>query len=161
MSCPAKSRVATGSAQGSATFFGQTFPISITIEAFLAPKVDPGDIAGVAIVAREQSTGRGGSGTGRLLPLVGGPFGLELRFDEIPTGEVPAGVTVQLDRLDLTVTASRTVRLKRKRKGKPRRKRTYHLIRNPGACSGAWPYQARVVFPSSELVRDGSVACTS
>ena len=165
-SCPAQSRVATGSLQGSATFLGQTYPFSATIEAFLAPRADPGDIAGVAIVVREQSTGRSGSGRGRLLRVADdGPYGIELRFEEIPQVDVPQGVSVKLDRLELSVEASRTVRLKRRRgnrrrANRPRRTRRYHLIRNPPTCSGAWPYQARVTFPSSELVREGSVACS-
>jgi hypothetical protein len=159
LSCPAESRVATGTAQGSATFFGQTFPFSATIEAFLAPRAQPGDIAGVAVVVREQSSGRTGSGKARLLRTGdSGPFGIELRFDEFPAADVPAGVTVKLDRLELSVKASRRVRVKRPRR-KPRYRR-YHLIRNPRECSGSWPFQARVQFPSSELVRDGSVACT-
>ena len=160
LSCPAESRVATGTAQGSATFFGQTFPFSATIEAFLAPRAQPGDIAGVAVVVREGSSGRSGSGKGRLLRTDGsGPFGIELRFEEFPAVDVPAGATATLERLELSVKASRTVRIKRTRR-KGARKRTYHLIRNPRECSGSWPYQARVQFPSSELVRDGSVACT-
>jgi len=160
LSCPAESRVATGTAQGSATFFGQTFPFSATIEAFLAPRAQPGDIAGVAVVVREQSSGRSGSGKGRLLRTGGtGPFGIELRFDDFPAADVPAGVTVKLDRLELSVKASRSVRVKRGRRKRSRRVR-HHLIRNPRECSGSWPYQTRVQFPSSELVRDGSVACT-
>jgi hypothetical protein len=170
--CPADSRIATGSAEGEATFLLQRFPFKATIDAFLMRPLQPGDIAGVAVAVR--GTGQQGAGRGRLLRVGGGgPFGIELRFDELPQFQVPAGASAQLTRFEMTVGADRRVRekrrLKRRRSSTRRKRRRYryvrvrhHLIRNPSTCAASWPFQVRVTFPSGpEVVRDGSVACTS
>ena len=174
--CPETSRVATGSAQGQADvpIFG-TFPFTGTIEAFLLPAQQEGDIAGVGIVVR--GAGRQFARRGRLIPLEGPtPFGVELRFDNLNFGQsqAPPGSSVQLNRLELSVGASRVARvrvIKRvvvRRRGKRRRvrrrrtvRRRYNLITNPRTCGGSWPYQVKIGFPSGEQVRDGSVACSS
>jgi hypothetical protein len=183
--CPAGSRIARGSAQGEATFLLQRIPFTATMEAFLMRPFQPGDIAGVAVVVR-ASGGQRRTGRGRILPVGGtGPFGVEMRFEELPTLTVPPGASARLDRLELTVGADRSVRerrrikrRKRKKSGarksaaarKKRRKRRryryvrvrHHLINNPRTCAGSWPYQVRVTFPSApEVVRDGTVACSS
>jgi hypothetical protein len=174
--CPRSSRVATGSGQGEANvpLFGR-FPFTISIEAFLTRRQQPGDIAGVVIQTR-TSRGQGGSRRGRLIRLGGtGPFGVELRFDNLDFGQrqAPPGSTIRLDRLDLDVHAKRRVRrvrrvrrrvrtrggkIKIKRKRVVRRRR-YYLIRNPRSCTSPWPYQVRVGFPNGVQVRDGSVVC--
>jgi hypothetical protein len=177
--CPAASRIASGSAEGEATFLLQRFPFRATIEAFLMRRLQPGDVAGVAFALR--ASGRQSSGRGRLLRVGGsGPFGLELRFDELPSFQVPVGASAQLTRFELTVGANRTVRERRRikrraqkkaltRKQRRRKRRRYRivrvrhdLIRNPATCPGSWPFQLRVAFPSApEVVRDGSVTCSS
>jgi hypothetical protein len=176
-SCPLASRVATGSAQGTATVpaFG-TFQFTATIEAFLTPRVQPGDIAGVVVQA--SGNGRRTSIQGRVVPVAGtGPFGAKLLFENFnyPAQQAPPGSSAKLDRFDLSVSAKRKVRkvrivkrrvrtrhgvrIKRRRKVRIRR---YYLIRNPRTCTGSWPYQLRATFPTRpEYVRDGTVPCSA
>ncbi len=176
-SCPADSRVGTGLAQGEVSFppFG-TFPFTASVEAFLAPRAQAGDIAGVVVQARESSTGRQATLRGRLLRVPSGPFGVELRFEnfDLGAGAAPQGASAKLTRFELSVEAQRTVRRVRvvRRRVKTRhgtvvkrrrvvRRRRFNLITNPPTCGGTWPYQLRASFPSSpDVVRDGSVACT-
>ena len=177
-SCPVDSRVATGSAEGQATVpvFGN-IQFSATIEAFLTPRVQPGDIAGVVVQAHESRSGRQASIQGRLVPVPTGAFGAELRFENfnLPQQQAPPGSSAKLTKFDLSVEARRRVRkvrvvkrrvhtrhgtkVKRHRKVRIRR---YYLITNPRTCPGSWPYQLRATFPSGpDVVRDGSVACQS
>lgn len=177
-SCPVKSRVATGSAEGEVSFppFG-TFPFSASVAAFLAPRAQAGDIAGVVVQVREASSGRQAMVRGRVLPVASGPYGVELRFEDFDPGDqaAPPGASVKLTRLALSAEAQRTVRRVRilRRRIKTRRgtrvkrvrvvrRRRYSLITNPRTCTGAWPYRLRATFPSSsEVVREGSVPCKS
>jgi hypothetical protein len=162
-SCPVASRVATGSADGEATvpIFG-TVPFTATIAAFLTPRQQRGDIAGIVIQAQEARSGRRASFRGRLLPVAGSDqFGTELRFENFDFGQqtAPPGASAKLTSFTLGVSARRKVR---KRVGHRRRLRVrrYYLIRNPRRCTGSWPYQLRAAFPTrAEFVRDGSVAC--
>jgi hypothetical protein len=172
--CPAASRVATGTAEGEATapLFG-TFPFRANIEAFLAPRSQRGDIAGVVLEIRGARTA---SAHGRLLPVNNGsPFGSELLFENLTFPQPPAGASAKLNKLTLLVSAGRKVRKVKVRKRRVRtrhgtkirrkrivRVRRFHLITNPATCAGSWPYQLRVGFQSApEFVRDGSVACSS
>ena len=173
--CPITSRVATGSAQGEVTLPPfPTYHFTATLEAFLAPRAQPGDIAGVVVLA--QASGRRATIHGRLLPVAGsGPFGAELRFEnfDVAQQQAPVGASAKLTRFDLSVEARRRVRkvrvvrrrvhtrhgtkVRRRRKVRIRR---YYLITNPPTCTGSWPYQLRATFPSNpEVVRDGSVVC--
>ena len=175
--CPVDSRVATGSAQGEVTLPPfPPFPFSAFVEAFLTPKAQPGDIAGVVIEGRESKTGRQAVVHGRLLPLAGGgPFGAELRFEnfDVAQQQAPPGASAKLTNFDLSVEARRRVRkvrvvrrrvhtrhgtrVRRRRKVRIRR---YYLITNPTTCAGSWPYQLRATFPSNpDVVNDGSVPC--
>lgn len=169
VSCPAKSRIGAGQAMATASGFlvpGGSMDFTASIELFLA-RPAAGDVAGVVVQVSEPTTGVRQSAKGRLVPVAEGPFGLELRFDQFPgTGQVPPGVAVDVKRLQLTVGAKRKVRkVKRVRKKKKVVKkvtvRRYYLITNPPTCEGSWPFQVRVGFPSSELVRDGTIACTA
>ncbi len=162
-SCPVASRVATGSADGEATvpIFGKV-PFTATIEAFLTPRQQRGDLAGIVVQARESRSGRRASFRGRLLRVAGGgQFGAELRFENFDFGQqtAPPGASAKLTSFTLGVSAKRKVR---KRVGRHRRLRVrrYYLVRNPRRCTGSWPYQLRAAFPTrAEFVRDGSVAC--
>jgi hypothetical protein len=174
LSCPKSSRIATGNAQGQVTFAGLgTSPFTASIEAFLAPPRVRGDIAGVVAVVR--AVGEARSASGRLIPVAGpGEFGAELRFDDLNFPQPPAGTSARIDRLSLLVSAGRVVRKVKRIRRRVRtrngvrirrlrvvKRKRYHLITNPRSCSGVWPYQLRVGFPSSpEQVRDGSVTCS-
>jgi hypothetical protein len=170
VACPSKSRIGTGQAMATASGFlvpGGSMDFTASIELFVAAAA-AGDVAGVVVQVSEPTTGIRQSARGRLVPVVEGPFGLELRFDQFPgTGQVPPGVTIDVKRIQMTVGAKRRVRkVKRiRRKGKVVKKkvriRRYYLITNPPTCAASWPYQVRVGFPSSELVRDGTIACTA
>ena len=164
--CPAASRIGAGAADGEATYLLQRFAFRVTFDVFLAEKAQRGDVAGIAVVAREEQSGRSGSGRGRVLRSGDPAFGYELRFDSLATSQAPPGATVDLRRLALEIGAHRTVRRKRtvRRRGTRRRvvrKRRYDLIRNPRTCVGSWPYRVRATFHDSEAVRDGSVACSA
>ena len=171
LACPAKSRIATGTATVNASGVlvpGGSQDFVASIEAFLAAPPSPAAIAGVVVQVREPATGISGSGKGRLTKVADGPFGSALIFDEFPgTAQVPPGVTLDVKRIQMTVGAKRRVRKVKKirRKGKVvKRKvkiRRYYLITNPTTCEGSWPFQVRVKFPSSEVVRDGTVACAA
>ncbi len=177
--CPPGSKVATGSASGQVTVPPfPPFDFTATAEAFLTPNVQPGDIAGVVVQVREPKSGRQASIQGRLLTVAGdATFGDELRFENFDSMQqaLPPGASARLDRLELSVEAHRTVRRTRtvKRRVRTPHGRTrvvrrrkvsvkrYDLITNPRTCTGSWPYQVRVTFPSSQMVRDGSVPCSS
>lgn len=166
--------MATGSAEGQASLAPlTTFPFTASVEAFLAPKAQAGDIAGVVVQARESSSGRQVTIRGRVLPVSGGgPHGVELRFEDFAAGAeaAPPGVSAKITRFEMRVEARRTVRRVRTVRRRVRTpngmkirrrrvvtRRQFSLITNPPTCRGAWPYRLRATFQSSpEVVRDGS-----
>jgi hypothetical protein len=150
--CPDASRVGRGQALGHAT--GAIFPggraeFFATVDAFLAPRVKKGDVAGVVLVVTESKSGAQASATGRIVPAVkgSGAFGVRLRFDDLP--QYP-GVTLSVDRIDLVAGAWRKVKRHR-----------YSLLTNPGACgsAGAWPFRISVVYADHRDDSDLSAAC--
>lgn len=165
--CPANSKVASGTADGEVTIPPfPAFSFSATVEAFLAPRAQRGDIAGVVIEGRESKSGRQAVIHGRLLRVSGDPrFGAELRFDNFDLGQqqAPAGASAKLTHFDLNVEARRKVKKVRVvRHHRRKRVRRYYLITNPKRCAGSWPYELRVTFASGpEQIRDGSVTCQS
>jgi hypothetical protein len=79
-------------------------------------------------------------------------------------GQLPPGVTVTLDRVELRVAAKRTVRRRVtvRRNGKRRRviRRTrYSFLTNPRTCTAPWPYRLNVEYPDRTDTYDGSVPC--
>jgi hypothetical protein len=167
-SCPERSRIGSGSAEF--VVRGPLLPPegladTATIDVFLAPPPVSGDLYGVEVQVNEQRFGMRGRSVGRLVPLPSGPFGSELRFESVGGAlEPPPGYTVELKRLQLSAGAKRTVRKTKVVRRNGRRKRvrrrvTYHLIRNPSSCPGAWPYEVRLGFASGEERRPGEVAC--
>ena len=175
--CPVDSKVASGTADGEVTIPPfPAFSFSATVEAFLAPRAQPGDIAGVVVEGRESKSGRQAVIHGRLLRVSGDPrFGAELRFEnfDLGQGQAPTGASAKLNHFDLSVEARRKVtkvrvvrrRVHTRHGTKIRRKRRkrvhrYYLITNPRTCAGSWAYQLQATFPSGpDQVRDGSVAC--
>lgn len=171
--CPANSRIGTGTAQATVSNGVVSQPVTVDIRVFLAPPPRNGDVAGVVLQFKERSTGQQGSTTGQIV-RTSGPLGLEVRFEDLGSagaGAAPEGFTVRVDRLQADVGASRTEKVKVccktvTRNGKKKRVRylkkvVRNLIRNPRTCDGAWEYQLRLRYSSSdESVRDGSVACS-
>ena len=166
--CPEASRIGRGTAQGRAEgpfVPGGSFAFTATIDVFLAPAREVGDFAGVVVLVREPQSNQRFSGRGRILMIANGPFGTETRFEGLSgAGQLPPGVTVKLDRVEMRVGAKRTVRRRVtvRRNGKRRRviKRfRYSFLTNPRTCSASWPYRLRVEYPSRTDDFDGNVAC--
>lgn len=167
--CPERSRIGRGTAE--ILVRGPLLPAegladSAALDFFLAPPVAEGDVFGVEVQLREERYGVQQRSTGRLVPLSSGPFGSELRFENLAAPDaLPPGYTVELRRLELTAGASRTVRKSRVvRRGGKRRRVTrrvrYHLIRNPPTCAGSWAYELRLGLSSGEQRTAGEVPCT-
>ena len=167
--CPAASRIGTGQAQGHASGAlvpGGRYDFTASIQAFLAPPQQSGDLAGVVLQFNEPKSGQRGSTTGRVVPVASGPFGIQLRFDDLGGAmPPPPGVTITIDRLQMTsgakrrVVRSRTVR-RHGRRVRVRRRITYSLLTNPRTCGGSWPYQLVVTYSDHQQVYDGSAPCS-
>jgi hypothetical protein len=163
-SCPSASRVGSGTVSGHASLAslpGASQPFTATIDAFLAPRQQRGDIAGVVIQIKEPNSGFRTTATGRIFKLATGPFGIELLFPVQAAGPAPAGVTIHVDRVELGAGAHRSVRKRvRTHSGRRRYRRVrYDLIVNPRTCAGAWAYRLQAQYADHAQTQDGSVAC--
>ena len=169
--CPASSRVGEGSAQGRAEGViipGGGFDFTAKIDVFLTAPRERDDVAGVVLLVSEPQSGQRFNAKGRILKVAGGTFGSETRFEGLSGGggELPPGVTVRLNRVEMRVGASRVVRKRVtvRRNGQRRRviKRVrYSFLTNPRTCTGSWPYRLRVEYPNRTDDFDGNVACRS
>ena len=169
--CPEASRIGAGTADATVSSGPFSGDVTVDIRIFLAPPPQSGDVAGVVLQFRERSSGQQGTATGRVVKVGGGPFGLEVRFDDLARATQVEGFQVRVNRLQAEVGAFRHERVKRyrtvRRNGKKRRVAYYvkvrrDLIRNPGTCLGSWPYQLRLRYSDTdESVRDGSVRCSN
>lgn len=171
--CPGGSRIGSGTVNATASNGLVTQPVVADAEFFLTPPLRSGDVAGVAVVFEERSTGGRGHTLGRIVKVGGGAFGVEVRFEDLASANAsaPDGFTVRVDRLQASIAASRREKVKvccrtvrkngKKKRVRYRKKVRRDLIRNPRTCSGSWPYQVRMRYsPADESVRDGSIACT-
>jgi hypothetical protein len=172
--CPGDSRIGSGVANATASNGVITQAVTADVSIFLGPPRQSGDAAGVVVQFKERSSGSQGSIFGRIVKLgSSGPFGLEVRFDELGTANeaAPEGFTVRIDRLQAEVGAARTEKVTVccktvrkngvKKKVKYKKKVRRDLIRNPKTCDGAWEYQVRLRYSASdESVRDGSTTCS-
>jgi hypothetical protein len=166
--CPGSSRIGDGSAQGRAEgplVPGGAMDFTASIDVYLARARQQGDVAGVVVLIREPQSGQRFNGKGRIVKVASGAFGSETRFEGLDGGgQLPPGVTVTVNRVELRVGARRTVRKKVtvRRNGKRRRvtKRfTYSFLTNPRTCTGSWPYRLRVEYPGRTDDFDGTAAC--
>ena len=144
--CPKESKIGSGQATGHAT--GAIVPggrqdFTAGVEAFLAPAVRKGDIAGAVLQVTEMRSGLRGSATGRIVR--GGHsklYGVKLRFDDFP--QYP-GVTLTIDHVTLLAGA--------RRKG-------HSLLTNPRKCrSGSWPFRIDVVYSDHSERGDLAAPC--
>lgn len=168
--CPESSRIGHGEAKGHASGLvvpGGRQDFTATIDAFLAPPQQAGDIAAVVLQVQEPKSGQKGAATGRLVPAAAdGQFGPELRFDDLG-GSQPQypGVTITVDRITLQVGAKRTVVRKRRvrrhgRRVTVRKRYRYSLLTNPRKCTqGSWPFRVTTVYSDREEQQDGSIPC--
>ena len=159
--CPSKSRIGGGTADLTVTsvFFPPTH-LTATLDLFLAPPPQAGDLAGVVAHFKEPQSSQEGSIVGRVRPEASGQYGLDLIFDGFGTSfNPPQGVKVHVDRFQASFGGQhRTVRKRVKRHGKTRvRKVRYDLIKNPATCPGSWPYE---VVVDQRPAMTGSVACS-
>ena len=162
-SCPAGSRIGGGTVNATVKSTTNAFPpvaATVNVDLYLAPPVQPGDVAGVVVHFKEPQTNTQGHATGRILFHSTGTYGYETRFSKLDTAlKPPAGTTAHVDKSHLTYGVHRTVT--KTVNGKPTQV-TYYLLRNPPKCNGSWPYQLRVGYPSGAVDNDdGSVPCTS
>ena len=167
--CPEASRVGTGRAEGRAEGViipGGGFDFTATIDVFLTAPRQQGDVAGVVVSVQEPQSNQRFNAKGRIRRLANSTFGSETRFEDLDAGggELPPGVTVKLNRVELRVGANRTVkrRVTVRRNGKKRRvtKRIrYTFLRNPRRCTGSWPYRLNVEYATRTDTYDGGIAC--
>jgi len=112
--------------------------------------------------------------TGRVVRRASGPYGLEVRFAELP-GElrVPTSITATPTRFELAIGAVRRIRRDFVRhirvrtltgyeikKIRDHRLVGYDLLHNPESCSGSWAYELTVGFPGGVERHGGRIECT-
>jgi hypothetical protein len=158
-SCPAASKIGTGTASVTGTLGLVSVPDTVNFQLFLGAPKQAGDVASVDVTGSDT----GGlatniTGSGRLFKAAGG--GLDLLFDQFPTIALPPGTTVTLNSLSLSASATRTVTVKvGKRKHRHKKKVTYSLITNPSTCTGQWTGTATVTFASGPITQSLSTPC--
>jgi hypothetical protein len=159
--CPRASRI--GGGQAVVTASGAIIPggsqdFTASIDLFLAPPPRNHDVAGLVVAIEEPTTGQRGTATGRIVRRGSGPYGYELRFEDLGAGQAPPpGITIELKRLDLRTGARRSVVVGR---GDNRHRVTYSLITNPSACDGTWNGHAVLSFSDGSSEERGlSAAC--
>jgi hypothetical protein len=169
--CPAASRAGRGSATAKASGFflpggSQTFTASM--DAYLAP-APRGALAGFVLLVSEPKTKQRAVVHGRLLKLASGPFGYELRIDDLGNTRPPAipGITVSLERLEFSLGARRTIQTLRtvRRNGravKVKRRERVSLITNPRTCPAeGWLARMQIKQGGGDVVRDVHAACVA
>ncbi len=144
--CPSGSKIGSGQASGHAS--GAIVPggqqsFTADVEAFLAPPVKDGDIAGAVLQISEQQSGTKGSVTGRIVRVRGSKkFGVKLRFEDFPS---TTGVTVTVEHMSLLVGA---------RRGK------HSLLTNPAKCrGGSWPFRVEAGYADHTDGANVAAAC--
>jgi hypothetical protein len=159
--CPEASRIGSGRAvvtASGAIIPGGSQDFTASIGLFVAPPPRTHDVAGVVVAVEEPTTGQRGTATGRIVRRGSGPYGYELRFEDLSAGQSPPpGITIKLKRLDLRAGARRNVTVG---SGDRRHRVTFSLITNPLACDGTWNGHATLSFTDgSSLERDLSSTC--
>jgi hypothetical protein len=157
--CPRNSRI--GSGVGQVTVLAPSSApreFSLTIDFFITPPQQRGDVAGLVLAAHEPQSGLTFALVGRIVPLRRGPYGLELRFANT-AAELPSGITVQLHRVDVHFGTHRTVT---RGVGANRRRVTYHLLTNPTVCPRrGWPFLLTVRYSTGPENYSAYGACTA
>jgi hypothetical protein len=162
--CPAASQIGHGDIKTHVTtsIGAGSGDYDIATTSYLAPKQQPGDIAGVVLLATTQTAAGPQSfdTTGRLLKPASGPYGVELRFDNLPAVASPipgVTLTVTVNSIELFAGASRRVTTGT---GKHRKTTTHSLFSNPPTCRGSWTGEFTAVFATGTLTRRLTTACT-
>ncbi len=143
--CPANSRIGSGTANGTYTLGAANGTFTATIDVFLADPLRASDAAGLVVSVREPQSGFDGSATGRVVRHRHGRFGYEERFDLSGTAEPPAGATIEVQRVRLRLGASR---------------RGHDLITNPSTCDGEYLVRLTARYANRpDFVRDARPDC--
>lgn len=160
VSCPSKSKIASGSASVHIAGVGPNTDVTIPITGYLGNPTGSGDLATVILTGSASFPLVGTQTltvTGKVLK-VSSPYGLELLFDKFNAPPVPSGVTVSLNKLDLTGGAKRTIKVKKHHK---KHKIKVSLLTNPKTCTGTWTGKFTATFPSGPpLTVTTSTPCT-
>ena len=189
--CRASSRIGSGrfvvAVRGAGSDAGEA-ELTWSIDAHLGEPLRRGDAASVVLSARllgadsvavllEPALGtsvpRTATTVGRLVRRSSGPYGIELRFAELPVGvDLAAPVTATPTRLEFALSAVRRTRrnfVRRVRVRTPsgyevRRIRDHrlighHLLRAPRTCRGSWASELRVGFPGGVRTTASPIAC--
>ena len=157
--CPDASRI--GGGQAVVTASGALIPggsqdFTASIDLYLAPPARSHDLAGLVVAVEEPTTGTRGTATGRIVPRGSGPYGYELRFENLGGGQAPPpGITIELKRLDLRAGAHRSVAVGH---GDARHRVTYSLITNPASCDGTWNGLAALRYSDGSSTKRGFAA---
>jgi hypothetical protein len=140
-SCPAASRIGTGT--GKVTIAGSSS--TFLLDFYLMKPQRHGDIAGLVLDVHQQGSTAGFSLVGRLVRLVRGPFGLELRFADT-ADELPPGLTVQLNHVHARIGAHRG---------------GHSLLTNPRSCGPrGWPFRLVVKYSTGTEDYSGPASCS-
>ena len=100
------------------------------------------------VQVREERTGFRAAARGSVRQDRTRLFGSQVRFDFPAREPLPAGASLNVESLRVTVGRTRRVE---------GRRRT--LLRNPPSCPGSDPYRLRVVFEARTVARTGAVPC--
>ena len=154
-SCPAASRIGSGSAVATGTLATTSVQDHISFIMYLGSPLVSGDIASIHITGSDTALHQSARATGRLLQAGGR---LEILFKPLPQFTPPPGTRVTLDSLSLQAGASRTVLAGA---GARRRRTTFSLITNPRRCPRAgWSSTLVVSFASGDdTVRTLNAPC--
>jgi hypothetical protein len=140
-SCPAASRIGSGSAKVTITGQRSTFGVDF----YLTPPQQHGDIAGLVLSVHQAGNASGFSLIGRMVRLAHGPYGLELRFADAGK-QLPAGIDVQLNRIHAKIGA---------------RHAGHSLLTTPRACTRAgWPFRMFVAYSTGTETYSGPAVCS-
>jgi hypothetical protein len=158
--CPATSVLGKGSIQ--VVLAGARYTANLRF--FRAQK-------GVIFYFKENESGFNGASTGEIRNG-GDPYGKVLAFDRLPLPDLPPGLDIRLDKLQLDLGATgprgKCTKYEKQGKGKQAKRRCVRraprpvFVRNPPDCpTGSWGIQLRWGYKNGEELREGSAPCAT
>lgn len=151
--CPAASKVGSGSAVVSVKLFGIPREVTATLTGYLGT-ARKGDLAGLIIDGRVS--GQRMTSSGRILRATS-TRGPAVLFD-FPDVDVPAGISATLKSLMLSAGAQRDEKVRDKSTGRTRTVR-HHLLTTPKACKRTWTASSTLTFASGPVTVTVPIAC--
>ena len=187
--CPQYSQVAAGTAVVETSFLGgPATEATAKIDVYRSETTPAGALAGLLAIIDHDGVRAASDGVVRAVD--DGPFGYEVRFDELATPS-SFGTAVRLKRFDVDisatwrqpVTVARSVKCRQGSKSRSCKQRPdctrgrrcaryrtvretrlvqHHLLRNPAQCSGAWSSRTIAAFADgTSATVDAPIACTT